>query len=233
MVGRTRAGRSHAPAPRPTVTVETMPAFADVITTEEALRELVPEPPAHRLSRYKQLDRLDEHARAWIGTSPLVLVASAAADGRCDVSPRGGPAGWVRVLDDRRLALPDAPGNGRADTLRNVVQTGHVGLLFLVPGRRDVLRVNGAAWVTTDRETLDGIPGTPKVAVGVRADEVFFHCAKALLRSQLWDPESWPDASELAPLAVTLRDHAAHNGRAVDVDDAEAQIVESLAKRMW
>lgn len=210
-----------------------MAPFADVVTTEEALRRLVPEPPVHRLSRYKELDRLDDHARAWIAASPLVLVASAAADGRCDVSPRGGPAGWVRVLDERRLALPEAPGNARADTLRNVVQTGRCGLLFLVPGRRDVLRVNGAACVTTDPAALEGIPGAPKVALGVEPDEVFFHCAKALMRSGLWDHASWPDPSGLAPLAVMLADHAARNGLAADVDEAEAQIVESLATRMW
>lgn len=210
-----------------------VPAFSDVITTEEALRDVVPAPPEHRLSRYKQLDALDAHARAWIAASPLVLIASAAADGGCDVSPRGGPAGWVRVLDDHRIALPDAPGNARIDTLRNVVQTGHAGLLFLVPGRQDVLRVNGPACVTRDPEALHGIPGEPRIALGVEAREVFFHCAKALLRSGLWDPGTWPAAETLAPLSVVLRDHAASNGREVDLDEAEAQIVESLATRMW
>lgn len=210
-----------------------MPAFQELITSEEALRELVPPPPATRLSRSKELRELDEHARAWIAASPLVLVASADADGRCDVSPRGGPAGWVRVLDDHRIALPDAPGNGRIDTLRNVVQTGRAGLLFVVPGRRDVLRVNGSACVTRDPEALEGIPGSPRLALGVVAEEVFFHCAKALLRSGVWDPDGWPAPDALAPFSVVLRDHAARNGNDVDLDDAEAQIVESLATRMW
>ncbi len=210
-----------------------MPPFSDLITSEEELRNIVPAPPEHRLSRYKQIEALDEHARTWIAASPLVLIASVGTDGRCDVSPRGGPPGWVRVLDDRRIALPDAPGNARIDTLRNVLETGQAGLLFLVPGRRDVLRVNGPACVTRDPEALSGIPGEPKVALGVEAREVFFHCAKALLRSALWDRETWPAPDALAPLSVVLRDHAQRNGRAVDLDDAEAQIVESLATRMW
>jgi len=210
-----------------------MPAFTGLITTEEQLRALVPLAPRERLSVAKEIEVLDEPARAWIAASPLVLVASADRAGRCDVSPRGGPAGWVRVLDERRLALPDAPGNRRADTLRNVIATGRCGLLFLVPGRRDVLRVNGRACVTTDPATLEGIPGAPVLAVGVEVDEVFFHCAKALIRSQLWDADTWPDPSSLAPLAATLRAHAARNGRASPTGEAEAQIAESLAQRMW
>jgi PPOX class probable FMN-dependent enzyme len=208
-------------------------AFTDVITSEEDLRALVPPAPRDRLSVVKEVDVLDEHARAWIAASPLVLVASADADGRCDVSPRGGPAGWVRVLDDHRLALPDAPGNRRADTLRNVIATGRCGLLFLVPGRRDVLRVNGRSCVTRDPATLEGIPGSPVLAVGVEVDEVCFHCAKAQNRSQLWDADSWPDPSSLAPLAETLRAHAARNGRTSPDGEAEAQIEESLRTRMW
>lgn len=219
MVGRRYLGR--------------VPPFTDVVTTEAGLRELLPPAPPGRLSVAKEIDALDEHARTWIAASPLVLVASADADGRCDVSPRGGPAGWVRVLDERRLALPDAPGNRRADTLRNVIATGRCGLLFLVPGRRDVLRVNGRACVTTDPSTLAGIPGDPVLALGVEADEVFFHCAKALIRSQLWDAESWADPGSLAPLAETLRAHAARNGRVASKGEAEAQVEESLAQRMW
>jgi PPOX class probable FMN-dependent enzyme len=124
--------------------------FERLIETEEQLRELIPARARTRLSSNKELDHLDAHARAWIEASPFVLLATADADGHCDVSPRGGPPGWVRVLDERRLALPDAPGNRRLDSAHNVLENPRCGLIFLVPGRTETLRVNGRACLTRD-----------------------------------------------------------------------------------
>jgi PPOX class probable FMN-dependent enzyme len=208
-------------------------AFRNVVATEAELRELVPPPPPERLSASKQLDALDEHARDWIDRTPLVLVATADAAGRCDVSPRGGPPGWVGVLDERRLVLPDAPGNRRVDSFRNVLANPRCGLLFVIPGRRDTLRVNGRACVTTDPELLRGIPGRPSLALGVEIEEVYAHCGKALIRSAAWDPEAWPDTEGLASLALMLRDAAARNGHKASLADAEAQIDESIRERLW
>jgi len=171
--------------------------------------------------------------REWIGASPLVFLATADAEGRCDVSPRGGPPGWVRVIDESRLAMPDAPGNRRADSLRNIIATGRCGLLFAVPGRREVLRVNGEACLTTDPDLLAGIPGKPKLAVGVTAQEIFLHCAKAFIRSSVWEADTWADPASLPSGAEILRDHAAVNGFERPVAEAEEQVAESIATRLW
>ncbi len=207
--------------------------FTSVLTEEAELRALIPPPPPERVSARKQIDRLDRHARAWIARSRLCLVATTAADGSCDVSPRGGPAGWVRVLDDTRLVLPEAPGNRRVDSLRNVLTNPHSGLLFVVAGRRETLRVNGRAFVTRDPELLGGIPGQPLVALGVAVAEVFLHCSKAFVRSELWDPATWPDPSSLPSAAQILRDHAASNGLEATLGEVEEQGRQSVRERLW
>jgi PPOX class probable FMN-dependent enzyme len=156
------------------------------------LREVYEQPGDH--ARRKQVDRIHDVARELIGCSSLVMVASADADGRCDVSPRGGPAGFVAVLDDRTLAIPDATGNKRLDSLQNIVQTGRVGLLFVVPGRETTLRVNGRACVSTDERLLTQLTAVgkpPRSAIVVEVDEVYGHCPKAFLRSFAWKPEQW------------------------------------------
>ena len=153
----------------------------------------------------------------------MCFVATAASDGSCDVSPRGGPPGWVQVLDERRLVLPEAPGNRRLDSLRNVLTNPHCGLVFLIPGRRETLRVNGDAFITRDPELLEGIPGRPLVALAVCALEVFLQCPKAFIRSGLWEPGAWPDPRALPSGAQILRDHAASNGRKSSPAEVEQQ----------
>lgn len=165
-------------------------------------------PPPKQRSLDKQVDRLDDHCRRFISLSPFVLIASADGDGRCDASPKGGPPGFVRVLDDHRLLIPDATGNRRLDGFQNMVSNPRVGLLFLIPGMGETLRVNGRASLTDDAALLDGLPtgGLPaRLALMVAAEEVFLHCAKALIRSKLWDPSSWP--AELPSAAEILNDH--------------------------
>lgn len=208
-----------------------MDPFAGAIESEARLRELY-EPPLERAVR-KQLDRLDEMARRLIALAPLALVASHAADGRCDVTPRGGPPGFATALDDDHVAIPDATGNNRLDTLRNVVATGHAGLIFLIPGRGQTLRVNGAACVTAEAavlERLTPVGKPPRSAIVVRAEEVFAHCPKAFVRSRLWDPATWPAAEE-QPSAAEVA-HAHLRDPAVTLAEVERQQEESLRRRL-
>jgi PPOX class probable FMN-dependent enzyme len=172
------------------------------ITTEAELRELLGEPLPHVAA--KERPALDEIHRAWLAASPFYLVATSGADGSCDVSPKGDPAGSVLVLDDRTIALPERAGNRRADGFANILGNPQVGLLFLIPGRGDTLRINGRARLTRDPALLDRmvVKGhQPLLAVVVDVEAVYYHCAKAFLRSQLWEPETWqPDA--VPPRAV-------------------------------
>jgi len=168
------------------------------IREEPELRALLGEPAA--VVRAKVADRLNDLTRRFVDLSPFVLLATSAPDGTCDVSPRGDPPGFVRVLDERTLLLPDRPGNKLADSLRNVLRNPHVGLLFLVPGVGDTLRVNGRATLVTDEDLLApcAVEGkVPKLGLRIEVDEVFTHCSKAFLRARLWDPETFVDRSEL------------------------------------
>jgi PPOX class probable FMN-dependent enzyme len=175
------------------------------ITSEAELRELLGEPLPHVAA--KERPALDAIHRQWLAASPFCLVATSAADGSCDVSPKGDPPGSTLVLDARTIALPERAGNRRADGYRNILGNPHVGLLFLIPGRGDTLRINGRATLTTEPALLDRmvVKGhRPLLAVVVAIEQVFFHCAKAFLRSQLWEPETWqPDA--VPPRAVIAK----------------------------
>jgi PPOX class probable FMN-dependent enzyme len=186
------------------------PAFSDVLASAEEVASLYGAPVEAVLN--KVIDRLDSHCRDFIGLAPFVLVATSDTDGACDVSPKGGAPGFVQVLDERRLAIPDAPGNRLVYSLRNIVAGGRVGLLFLIPGLEETLRVNGRAWLTRDAAVLELLAGEarpPKVAIGVEVEEAFLHCAKAFKRSALWRPGEWPSTDELASPAQIWRDHMA------------------------
>lgn len=166
------------------------------ITTEEGLRDILGTPLQRVLDKDRQT--LAPEHREWLAASPLCLVATADASGRLDVSPKGDPAGFALVLDDATLAIPERPGNRRADGFVNILQNPYVGLIFLVPGRGDTLRINGRATLLADAPYADQMVvkgNRPAVILEVAVEQVFFHCAKAFLRSQLWQPESWrPDA---------------------------------------
>ncbi|HEX7785504.1 MAG TPA: pyridoxamine 5'-phosphate oxidase family protein [Methylomirabilota bacterium] len=169
--------------------------FQDLVRSEAELRALVGEPSPR--ARLKQLAALDEHCRAFIARAPFVLVATADAEGRCDVSPKGDAPGFVRVLDDRHLLVPDRRGNRRLDGMRNILANPHVGLLFIVPGREDTLRVNGRAWVTRDAALLSpaAVDGkAPLLGIGVEVQECFLHCARSFKRARLWQAETWDSA---------------------------------------
>jgi PPOX class probable FMN-dependent enzyme len=185
-----------------------MDPFDGAIQRTEELREFY-EPAMERALR-KDIARLDEMCRRLIAAAPMLFVASVSADGRIDVTPRGGPPGFVTVLDEKRLAIPDATGNRRLDTLENVVATGRIGLIFVIPGRDTTLRVNGRACVSAHPELLDRLTPVgkrPRTAIVVEAEEVFAHCPKAFVRSRLWDPDTWPDPATLPTSAEVSLAH--------------------------
>ena len=177
-----------------------------MIGAEDALRSVLGEPTD--LVRSKIADRLNDLTRQFVERSPFVCLATSAADGSCDVSPKGDPAGFVRILDEKTLLLPDRPGNRLADSLRNVIQNPHVALLFMIPGVSDTFRVNGRAEIVTEAELLEvcAIEGkVPKLALRIEIDEAYTHCPKAFLRSNFWDPEHYVDRGELPSPGSLMR----------------------------
>ncbi|WP_239067143.1 pyridoxamine 5'-phosphate oxidase family protein [Actinomadura bangladeshensis] len=198
--GETRTSEMH--------TSETRTSGIRTVRTEAELREIVQEPS--QVIWDKDIGRIDAHARTLIAHSPFVLVATSTPDGSCDVSPKGDPAGSVLVLDDHRLVIADRPGNHRVDGFRNVLRNPHVGLLFLVPGMNETLRVNGRATLVSDAPFFDDLAvqgKRPRLALLVEVEELYLHCAKALLRSSLWRPETWPDRGALPTAGQVFKDH--------------------------
>jgi uncharacterized protein len=198
------------------------------IVQEDALRSLLGEP--NELVRSKVSARLNDLTRQFIERSPFLCLATSAADGTCDVSPRGDPAGFVRVLDERTLLLPDRPGNRLADSLRNVLENPNVGLLFIIPGVTDTLRVNGRASIVTDPELIKpcAVEGkVPKLALRIEVDQVFTHCSKAFLRARLWDPGGYISRDELPSPGELLRSVGAE----VDTEAYDAERAERYERR--
>jgi PPOX class probable FMN-dependent enzyme len=184
--------------------------FKDIITDPAQFRELIGEPPPPCVA--KTITRLDGHCKAFIAKSPFVLIASSNARGEMDISPKGDAPGFVRVLDDQTLAIPDRPGNRRADTFTNVLQNSKVGLIFLIPGKTETLRISGTAAIVRDvelRESMAARGKVPDFALGVEVEEAFFHCSKCIIRSSLWTPQAWPALDGLPNLARTMIDAAA------------------------
>ncbi|MFG6196870.1 pyridoxamine 5'-phosphate oxidase family protein [Nonomuraea sp. JJY05] len=162
------------------------------IGSEAELRELLGEVMPRAAT--KDRVRLHERDREWLAASPFCLIATSDDAGACDVSPKGDPAGFVHVIDDTTIAIPDRPGNRRADGFLNVLTNPHVGLIFLIPGRHETLRINGRARLLRDAPFFDEmiVKGhRPHLALVVEIEQIFFHCAKAFLRSSLWKPDSW------------------------------------------
>jgi len=215
------------------VSVRERTPFEHVLSSVDEIRELYGFPSG--VARDKVIDRLDRHCRDFIARSPFVLLSTADEEGRCDVSPRGGPPGFVEVLDEKRLVFGDAKGNKLVDSLRNIVATGRAGLLFLIPGLDETLRVNGRAYLTRDPEILarhvvqESRP--PRLAVGVEVEEAFLHCAKAFIRSDLWNPESWEGLDGLARPAQIWKDHAKLS--ATPVGEIEDMLVEAYTNDLY
>ena len=208
-------------------------AFDHPITDHDDLRSRyrAPSPP----SLAKECDHLDDGARAFIAVSPFVVIATAGPGGG-DASPKGGPPGFVAVLDDHRLAIGDMSGNNRLDSIGNLVDHPEVGLLFLVPGLDETLRVNGRATVTTDPSVLDAcvIAGKrPKVAIGVDVATCYLHCAKALRRAGLWDTGTWLDPSSLPEPACIISAHLGLGTGDDAVEASRARLEASYAATTW
>jgi PPOX class probable FMN-dependent enzyme len=200
------------------------------ITSEAQLRELLGEP----LPRVAAKDRktLHEYDRQWLASSPLCLVATSGADGSCDVSPKGDPPGFTLVLDDTTIAIPERPGNRRADGFRNILANPHVGLIYLVPGRGDTLRINGTARLVSDAPFFDQmrVKGhRPLLALVVEIKQAFYHCSKAFLRSDLWQPSTWN------PTAVPSRARLAQRLEQPDValEDLDRYYGPGYAARLY
>jgi uncharacterized protein len=200
-----------------------------VIASEADLRGLIGEP--NDLVQAKIGDRLNELSRRWIERSPFVCVATCSPDGGLDVSPRGDPAGFVRVLDERTLLIPERPGNKLADTLTNLLADPRIALLFLVPGIGDTFRVNGRARLVDDAGLLEpcAIEGkVPKLGILVEVGEAYTQCPKALLRSELWNPEKHADPSELPKASEILK---AVGAPELDVGEYEVARAERYRRR--
>jgi PPOX class probable FMN-dependent enzyme len=201
-----------------------MASFNDIVTSEQELRDMLGV-PAQR-SVLKERQSLDEHFRAYIALSPFVLIATSGDDGTCDVSPKGDAPGFVLVLDDRRLVIPERPGNKRFDGMKNLLANPHIGLIFFVPGREETLRINGRAWITKDPELLARCVAhgkTPQLAIGVEVEQGFLHCVKAFRRSKLWSHTEWPAPDALASMAQVLHDQIKPSGITVQQYECEME----------
>jgi len=205
--------------------------FTDNITTRDVLRDVLGSPNPRVVA--KVITRLDVHCRTFISGSPFLLIASANGQGKVDVSPKGDAPGFVHVLDDQTLAIPERPGNRLADTLLNILGSPQVGLLFLVPGKAETLRAGGTAQIVRDGWLLEkmAVNGKqPVLATVVTVDRVFFHCAKCVIRSKLWQQDAWPDLDAMPTLAQAIIDHAKLTD---SVQQVQAGIDESYRDRLY
>lgn len=185
----------------------------EALRSEEEIRELVGVPHEHIVK--KAIPIIDEHCRLFISKSPLLFLSTSNADGKCDVSPRGDEPGSVKVLNENQLVIAERPGNRRADSITNILSNPHVGLVFLIPGLEEVLRINGRAYMIKNKEILStmGVKGKePVIGIGVEVEECFIHCPRALKASNIWNPEQWESIEDIPPLKQIFLDHLKING---------------------
>jgi PPOX class probable FMN-dependent enzyme len=184
-------------------------SFEEVITTHKRLREFANQ-PTYR-AQNKVIDHIDDICRRFIAACPFIIVASRGRDGRIDVSPKGDPPGFVAVLDEKTLVVPDRPGNHRLDTFENLLDHSEIGIFFLIPGIGDTLRVSGKGKVVRDSSLQNRLAvagGIPNLLLAVTVEEAFMHCSKCVTRSRLWAPDQWPDISDVPKLAEAIMAHA-------------------------
>ena len=206
-----------------------------LITSRGQLTELFG--TATPLAAKKSIPFLDRYSKQLIALSPFICIATQGDDGRADVSPRGDPPGFVKIVDDSTLAIPDRPGNNRLDTMYNILANPSVGLLFMVPGYDETLRVNGRAQITTRASLLEDMKikdRLPKVAIVIHVDEVFLHCAKAFRRSNLWNSDAHQDRALLPSLGQMIMEQTSASELTKDqIDEADAMVESSYRNRMY
>ena len=204
---------------------------AEEICTVDDLRAIYRRPRGGPVD--KQHAAITEHDRAFIAHSTLVLIATADERGRCDVSPKGGTPGFVTVLDEHTVGIPDLAGNNRLDSMQNLLENDGIGLLFMIPGLDETLRVNGTARLSTDESVRDACTvngARPKVVFAVEVEEVYLHCGKALRRGSLWEPEQWPDTGDMPSVPRMLRDLVAPE---LEVDVIADALESDYQKTLW
>lgn len=203
----------------------------NIVTSADEFYDGARQPYASQTA--KIIDHIDAHCRVWIEHSTFLTMATVDAEGNMDVSPKGDPAGFVKVLDPKTLAIPDRPGNHRYDAFHNILETGRIGLVFLVPNRNEVVRVNGSAQVVRDldlREQMAINDRVPDFAVIVHVEEAFYHCGKAVIRSKLWQPEDQLSVEALPTYAQALK---SHGQLANEIEELEAMMKYNDEKRLY
>lgn len=182
--------------------------FQDFVTSAEALEELAGEPMAEVLS--KEIDSLDNLCRTFIARSPFCVLATSNPDGQIDLSPKGDPAGFVKVLDDKHLAIPDRPGNRRLDTFHNLIKDPRIGIIFIIPGHCETLRIGGEARIVRDpelRKELAFNGRVPEFALVIHMERIFMHCPKCMVRSKIWQPDAWPKSDDIMDIGAAMIKH--------------------------
>ncbi|WP_274361432.1 pyridoxamine 5'-phosphate oxidase family protein [Paenibacillus thermotolerans] len=210
--------------------------FRNRITTVDELEELRPlfGYPS-KLSANKVINALDSHGKLFISKSPFLMISTSSSDGRCDVSPRGDAPGFVHVIDDRHLFIPDRPGNRRMDSIRNILSNPRIGLIFMIPGLEETFRVNGKACVSRDEAYLreTAVNGKqPIMGIGVEVEECYLHCAKSFKRSGLWDPSRWLPAEQLPNIPEMMASHV-KSKISITAGEVSTLLDESYTKRLY
>ena len=203
----------------------------DVVRSIDEVFKEMRRPYVSQTSKF--IDRIDRHIQAWIEHSTFLTMATVDASGKMDVSPKGDPAGFVKILDDKTIAIPDRPGNHRFDGFQNIIETGRIGLVFLVPHHKEVVRVNGRAQVIRDKEVREicAINGrTPDFAVLTFVEEAFYHCGKSIIRSKLWQPNEYAKPTGLPTYAEAL---IAHGKLDVEYDEMDAHLRNNEENRLY
>lgn len=201
--------------------------FKETIRTEDELRSMMGFPS--ELVKNKTISIIDDHCNDFISKSPFLVLSTSDRDGYCDVSPRGDSPGFVHVLNKNQLVIPERPGNKRMDSMHNILSNPRVGLIFFIPGLGETLRVNGQATLIKDPEILESMAvkgKSPLVGIAVDVEECFIHCAKAFIRSGLWDPSSWQEKGLLPSVATIISDH-------VNLPNTTAKTVEKGLKESY
>lgn len=209
-----------------------MSLFKNTISSEDELRSLLGFPG--ELVQNKVISHLDKHCLEFISKSPFLLMATSDNNGTCDVSPRGDAPGFVEVLDQSHIVIPERPGNRKIDSMRNILSNPKVGLIFIIPGLEETLRINGIACIIRDEELLKPMEVNGKIPVlgiGIKVEECFIHCAKAFKRSKLWNPDMWLHKEKLPNIAKMISDHVRLPG--MDAEKVDKALQDSYSNRLY